>query len=180
MHCSKVQGKMQSELFGAALQHRLTAGTDCSDTYGGLLTLYKCAVTQYQCTAALLRAKCNPHCSVLLCRTGSQQALFDCSDTYGGLPSTNALQLMAECSSHCSVPLRKTGSQQALYDCSHTYGGLLSPYRCAVTQYQCTAALLRAKCNPHCSVLLCRTSHSRHNLTAVTPTEVCSLCTGVP
>ncbi len=28
---------------------------------------------QHQCTAALVRATCIPHCSVLLCKTGSQQ-----------------------------------------------------------------------------------------------------------
>ena len=34
---------------------------------------YTCAVTQRQCTATLFRAKCIPHFSVLLCKTGSQQ-----------------------------------------------------------------------------------------------------------
>ena len=43
----------------------------------------RCAVTQHKCSAALFRAKCNPHCSVLLCKTGSQQALCNCSKSYG-------------------------------------------------------------------------------------------------
>ncbi len=46
---------------------------------------YRCAVTQHQRTAALFRAKCSPHCSVLLCKTGSQQAVCHCSYTYGDL-----------------------------------------------------------------------------------------------
>jgi len=67
---------------------------------------YRCAVTKHQCTPALFRAKCIPHCSVLcvtealvkakclphysllLCKPGSQQALCHCSYTYGDLPFT--------------------------------------------------------------------------------------------
>ena len=48
-------------------------------------SLYRCAVTQHQCLAALFRAKCSPLCSVLLCKTGSQQAVCHCSYTYGDL-----------------------------------------------------------------------------------------------
>ena len=44
----------------------------------------KCAVTQQQSNAALFRAKCSFHCSVLLCKTGSQQAVCHCAYTYGG------------------------------------------------------------------------------------------------
>ena len=44
-----------------------------------------CALAQHKCDAALFRAKCSPHCSVLLCKTGSQQAVFHCSHTYGDL-----------------------------------------------------------------------------------------------
>ena len=46
---------------------------------------HRCAVSQHQRTAALFRAKCRPHCSVLLCKTGSKQAVCHCSHTYGGL-----------------------------------------------------------------------------------------------
>ena len=42
---------------------------------------YRCAVTQQQCTAALFGAKCIPYCSVLLCTTGSQQAVCHCNHT---------------------------------------------------------------------------------------------------
>jgi len=45
----------------------------------------RCAVTQHQCTSARFRAKCSPHCLVLLCKTGSQQAVCQCSYTIGDL-----------------------------------------------------------------------------------------------
>ena len=113
MQCSSVQGKMQSPLFSAALLNRLPQGTNavqlcsgqnavptvqcCSakqahtrqfvtaDTPMEICCTYRCAVTLHQCSAALFRAKCNPHCSVLLCNEGSQQAVFHCSYTYGVL-----------------------------------------------------------------------------------------------
>ena len=46
---------------------------------------YRCARTQHKWSAALFRAKCNNHCSVLPCKTGSQQAVFHCSYTYANL-----------------------------------------------------------------------------------------------
>ena len=137
MLCSKVQGKMQSPLFSAALLNRLTQGSlslqihlwrfavhtgvqwpstnalqqgsgqnaiptvqCCSakqahtgqfvtaDTPMEICSSCRCAVTQHKCSAALFRAKCNPHCSRLLCNEGSQQAVFHCSYTW---PNTIAL-----------------------------------------------------------------------------------------
>ncbi|DBA88837.1 TPA: hypothetical protein ACH3X1_016435 [Trebouxia sp. C0004] len=41
------------------------------------------AVTQPQCTTAPFRAKWSPRCSVLICKTGSQQAVCHCTYTYG-------------------------------------------------------------------------------------------------
>ena len=46
---------------------------------------YRCAVTQHKCSAALFRAKCTPHCSVLLCNEASLQAVCHCRCTYGDL-----------------------------------------------------------------------------------------------
>ena len=132
MHCSK--GKMQSLLFSAALQNRLTAGSVSLQSHLWMFAVHPgvhwpstnamqlcsgqnavptvqccsakqahsrqcfiavtlmeicctsgCAMTQHKCSAALFRAKCTPHCSVLLCKTGSQQAVFHCSYTYGDL-----------------------------------------------------------------------------------------------
>jgi len=40
---------------------------------------------QHQSTAALVRAEKLPHCSVLLCKTTSQQALCQRNYTYGDL-----------------------------------------------------------------------------------------------
>ena len=51
----------------------------------GIGSSYRFAVTQHQCTAARFRAECSPHCSVLLCKTGSQQAVCHCIYTYGDL-----------------------------------------------------------------------------------------------
>ena len=125
---------MQSPLFSAALQKRLTAGSvslqlhlwrfalhtgvqwhitnalqHCSGqnaiptvqccsakeahsrqcvtavTPMEICSSYRCPVTHHTCSATLFRAKCNPHCSVLLCKTGSQQAVCHCSYTYGDL-----------------------------------------------------------------------------------------------
>ncbi|DBA96398.1 TPA: hypothetical protein ACH3X3_013082 [Trebouxia sp. C0006] len=47
---------------------------------------YRCAVSQHQCTAARFRAEWSPRCSVLLCKTGSQQSVCHCIYTYGDLP----------------------------------------------------------------------------------------------
>ena len=95
---------------------------------------YRCAVTQQECTAALVKAKCNPHCSVMLCETGSQQACvtaithmeicssYRCAVTQ---QECTAARFRAKCSSHCSVLLCKSGSQQAVCHCSYPYGNLL-------------------------------------------------------
>jgi len=74
MHCSTGQGRMHFPLFSAALQNRLTTGLcHCNHTYGDLLSIQVCALTQDSCTAALVKAECISHSSVLLCKTCSQQ-----------------------------------------------------------------------------------------------------------
>ncbi len=73
MHCSSVQGKL---LFPQAC---ITANTPMQ-----ISSSYRFAATQHQCTATLFRPKCSPHCSVLLCKTGLQQAVYHCSNTYEG------------------------------------------------------------------------------------------------
>ena len=102
-------------------------------------------MTQHQCTAARFRAKCSPHCSMLFCKTGSQQAVCHCTYTYGDLlfiqvcietcrsyrcavTHTNCGLVAlpgAKCSSQFLVLLYKTGSQHALCHCKYTYGGWL-------------------------------------------------------
>ena len=66
-HCL---GQQTSPLLSAALQDRLTAGLcHYKYTYGDCSS-YRCAVSQQKCTAILVKAKSNPHCSMLLCKTG--------------------------------------------------------------------------------------------------------------
>ena len=95
---------------------------------------YKCAVTRHQYTAALALANCIPHCPLLLCKTGSQQALCHCRYTYEGL------LLIQVCSDptpvHCSTgfgkmhaPLSSAALQNSLTacmcHCKYTYEALL-------------------------------------------------------
>ena len=101
---------------------------------------YRCAVTQHQCTATLFLAKSNPHCSVLLCKTGSQHAcatavtpmeiwsLYSCAVTQH---QCSAALFRAKCNPHCSVLLCNEGSQQAVFHCSYTYGDLVCIQVCS-------------------------------------------------
>ncbi len=61
---------------------------------------YRCAATQHKCIAVLLRERCNSHCSVLLCKTGSHQAVCHCRFTYGDLLFTQVCSDPAQM--HCS------------------------------------------------------------------------------
>ena len=124
----------------------------------------RCAVTQHKWSAALFRAKCNPHCSVLLCNEGSQQAVWHCSYTYGDLLFMQVCSDLAQmqcsvCSGQNAIPTvrccsaMKAQSRQCVT--AVTPMEICSSNRCAVTQHRWSAALFRARCNPHCSVLLC-------------------------
>ena len=76
------QGKIHVPLLSAALQNRLTAGTVSLQLHLWRFALH--AGVQRPKTNALqhwVRAKCIFHYSVLLCKTGSQQALCHCSYT---------------------------------------------------------------------------------------------------
>ena len=92
-----------------------------ADTPMEICSSYRCAVTQHKCSAALKRAKCNPHSSVLLCKTGSQQALSHCSYTYGDLLFIQV----------CSDP--------AQMQCSSVEGKMQSPLFSAALQNRLTA-----------------------------------------
>ncbi|DBA88307.1 TPA: hypothetical protein ACH3X1_016528 [Trebouxia sp. C0004] len=147
---------------------------------------YRCELTQHQCTAALFRAKCSFHCSVLLCKTGSQQAVFHCSYTYGDLlfvqlqiwtlalhtvtpTETRSSYRCAVTQHQCTAALFTENAVSTVQYCSAkqahsrqcftavTPMDICSSYRCAVTQHKCSAALFRAKCSFHFSVLLCKT-----------------------
>ena len=138
-HCSTGQGKKAPLLFSAALQTSLTCLCPCSYTYGDLLFIQVCS-DPTQSTAARFRAKCSLYCSVLLCKTSSQQAVCHCSYTYGDLlfiqvcsdpTQSTAARFRAKCSLYCSVLLCKTSSQQAVCHCSYTYGDLLFVQLCS-------------------------------------------------
>ncbi len=105
---------------------------------------------QPQCTAAVVRAKQLPCCSVLLCKTGSQQpcataitpqefcSSYRCAvmQQQGTAAVVRAKQLPC-----CSVLICKTGSHQP---CAAAIRPMevCSSYRCAVMQQQCTAAVV--------------------------------------
>jgi len=118
-----------------------------------------CAVTQHQCTAALFRAKCSPHCSVLLCKPGySMQCVIAltpmeicsfiqvCSD-----PTLCTVALFgAKCSPHCSVLLCKPGySMQCVIApmqiCSFIQCTLLCCYYCPTIPWEPTIPAWRRR-----------------------------------
>ena len=162
-HCSGQNAILTVQCCSAKLAHSRQCVT--AVTPMEICSSYRCPVAHQKCSATLFRAKRNPHCSVLLCKTGSQQAVCHCSYTYGICSSyrcpvahqkCSATLFRVKCNPHCSVLLCKTGSQQAVCHCSYTYG-ICSSYRCPVAHQKCSATLFRAKRNPHCSVLLCKT-----------------------
>ncbi len=119
------------------------------------------AVAQHQCTAALLRATCIPHCPVLLCKAGLQQTMCHCNYTCGDLlfiqgavtqHKCTATLFRAKCNPHCSVLLCKTGSQHALCHCSYTCEDLLlkqvcsdsAPMHCSAAQGKMHSPLFNA------------------------------------
>ncbi len=130
----------------------------------------------------------------MLCRLGTvlHRSSDDALCLKFALPAFPAFQCCSAKQAHSS----KTGSRQAVCHCRYTCGALLfmqvcsdstqvnsycvrsitpmeicSSYRCAVTHHKCTAALFRARRITHCSVLLCKQSHSRQCVTAITLME---------
>ena len=74
IHCSTALGKMLFPLLSAALQNSLTRPGATAIKPLEICSLYRCAVTYHQGTLTLLSAKCISHWSLLLCKTGLQQA----------------------------------------------------------------------------------------------------------
>ena len=85
---------------------------------------HRCAVTQHKCIAAMFRARCNYHSSVLLCKTGSHQAVCHSRFTYGDL------LFMQVC------------KDIALMHCSSVQGKMQSPLFSAALQYRLTPGSL--------------------------------------
>ena len=140
-------------------------------------------MTQHQCTAALSRAKCSPHCSVLLCKTGSQQALCHCSYTFGDLPFIQVCSDPAPM--HCSSVQDKVQSPlfSAALQNRLTQGSLslqIQLWRFAVhigVQGCSTNALQQGSGQNAVPTVQCcsaKQAHSRHCDSAITLTEFCS------
>ncbi len=103
MLCSATQGKTDSPLFSAALQNRLTAGlSHCKYTYKGLFFIQVYSDPRL-ITAALVRAECIPHCSVLLCKTGSQQACVTAVKPVDICSSYRSAKLGSNCSAALNI-----------------------------------------------------------------------------
>ena len=110
---------------------------------------HRCTVMQHQCTAALVRAKQLPQCSVLLCETGSQHACVSAIKPLEICSSHRCTSMQDQCTAalvrakqlpQCSVLLCETGSQHACVTAIKPLE-ICSSHRCAVMQHQSTAAL---------------------------------------
>ena len=118
MHCSTALGKMLFPLLNAALQNSLTAALcHCNYTYEGFVIVQVCSEpTIMHCSTA--QGEMHPPCSVLLCKTGSQQACVraitpvkicsSCRCAVSQQKRTAAL-ICAKNIPHCSLLLFKTG-----------------------------------------------------------------------
>jgi len=147
----------------------------------GICSSHRWALTQHQCTATLFLAKSNPQCSVLLCKSGSQQGCvtaitpmeiccsYRCAVTHHQCTAT---LFLAKSNLHCPVLLCKTGSQQGCV-IAITPMEICCSYRCAVTQHKCTATQFLAKSNPQCSVLLCKSGSQQGCVTVIISIGLC-------
>jgi len=151
MQCSSGFWQMQCPLMSVAVQNRLTAASWlCTHTLLETCSLHRWGMTHHQC-AALLRANFFPHCSVLLCKTSSQQAYVTattpikyCSSYSRAVPHHQRTAALAKYICECSVLLCKQGSQQAFVT-AITHLKILCSYRCAVAHLPCSGTLLLAQ-----------------------------------
>ena len=142
---------------------------------------YRCAVTQHQCTATLFRSKCSPHCSVLLCKTGFQQACITAITPMKICSSYRCAVTQHQCTATLfrakSSPLLSAALQDrlaaGLYHSNYTYEDLLFIQVCSDPKPVQSITVL-AKCSPHCLVLLCKTGLQQACITAFTPMKMCS------
>ena len=166
MLCSTVQGKMQSPLFSAALQKRLTAGSVSLHLHLWRFALH--TGVQWQITNPLQQGSGQNAIPTVQCCSAKEAHSRQC---------VTALTPMEICSSYrcavtqhqCSATLFWQNAIPTVQCCSAkeahsrqcvtavTPIKICSSYRCSVAHHICSAALFRAKCNPHCSVLLCKT-----------------------
>ena len=145
----------------------------------GICSSHWCAVSQQKCTAALLWAKCTPHSSVVLCKTGPQQA---CVTAISPMEICSFTQVCSEPTEmHCSTDLGKmhsplfSGALQnrptaGLCHSNYTHGDLFFTLVCSEpTEMHCSTAL--GKMHSPQSQLLCKTSSQQACVTAITRME---------
>ena len=165
------------QLWNAGSQHACATATTPMEIHSSC----RCAVTQYQCGAALLKAKCNPHCSVPLCKTGSQQAVFDCSYTYGDQLFIQVCSDPAQM--HCSIvqskmqfPLLSAALQSRLTAGSVSLQSHLWSFALHTgVQRLCTNAPQLStgqKCNPTVWCCSVKQAHSKKCVIAATPIDL--------
>jgi len=151
-NCSTGQGRIASPLSCAAMQTRLTAALcHCNSTYGDLVFLQVCIDAKPKhCSTGQGRIG-SPLFSAAL-QTRLTAALCHCNSTYGDLVFTQVCS-DATPKQHWSgqnrFPTVQCCSAKQAHSLDHvtvvTPMQICSSYRCAVSQHQCSAALLRAK-----------------------------------
>ena len=175
MHCSTGFGKKLSPHLNAALQTRLTASlSHCKYTNEHLLSIQACShPTPMHCSAEFGKKLSPLHSAAL--QTRLPAAFCHCKYTNGRLLSIQACSHPTPM--HCSAELSKklsplhsaalqTRLPAAFCHCN-TPMNVCSPYRLAVTQHQCTAALDLARSSPLCTVLLCKPGCQQPSATAI-------------
>ena len=169
MHCSSVQGKLQSPLQCCSTKEAQSRQCVTAVSCGGLL-FTQGAVTQHKCTAAMSKANRNPHISVMLCKRGSQQAVCHCSYTCEDLLFTQGAVTQHKCTAALSkakcnpnsmfVPLQFTCENLPFIQvCSDS-----TSMHCRTGQGRIASLLFSAALQKHLTACLCHCN---------SPMEIC-------
>ncbi len=182
MLCSTSQGKMHSPMISAALQTGSQLACVTATTPMKICCSCKCAVTHHQCTAALVLAKCTPHCQVLLCKIGSQHACVTattpmkiccsckCAVTHH---QCTASLVWAKCIPHCTALQNRLTA--CLCHCNHTYEDLLlMQVYSDPPPMHCIAGF--GKMHSTLSSAALQTGSQLACVTATTPMKICCSC----
>ena len=186
MLCSTSQGKMHSPMISAALQTGSQLACVTATTPMKICCSCKCAVTHHQCTAALVWAKCIPHCTALQNRLTA--CLCHCNHT------CEDLLLIQVCSDptpmHCSTAFGKMHSTLSsaalqhrlttgLCHCNYTYEDLLlmqvcsdpPPMHCSTCLGKMHSTLSSAALQNRLTTGLCHCNYTYEDLLLI---QVCS------
>ncbi len=198
MLCSTSQGKMHSPMISAALQTGSQLACVTATTPMKICCSCKCAVTHHQCTAALVWAKCIPHCTALQNRLTA--CLCHCNHT------CEDLLLIQVCSDptpmHCSTAFGKMHSTLSsaalqhrlttgLCHCNYTYEDLLliqvcsdpTPMHCSTGFGKMHSTLSSAALQKRLTSSLCHCNQTYEDLLLIQvcsdpPPMHCSTCLG--